>query len=188
MLCVVSLVATLVACASQPVVRSDYDHKVDFAQYHSYGFMSPLGTDKAGYSSLLTERLKDAVRQEMARRGYVYNENQPDLQVNFSAKLENKVQIVQAAAPPMPYYAYRGGFYGGWPGYGWGDDVYQYTQGTLNVDLVDRRRKQLVWEGVVTGEVSEPNWAESQQRVDAAVALIFQKYPFIAGAASPAAK
>ncbi|OZI71126.1 hypothetical protein CAL22_14755 [Bordetella genomosp. 12] len=188
MLCVVGVAVALAGCASKPIVRSDYDHKVDFAQYHSYGFLSPLGTDKAGYSSLLTERLKSAVRGEMQRRGYVYDETQPDLQVNFSAKLEEKVQIIPAATPPMPYYAYRGGFYGGWPGYGWGDDVYQYTQGTLNVDLVDRRRKQLVWEGVVTGEVSEPNWAESQQRVDAAVALIFQQYPFVAGARAPATR
>jgi hypothetical protein len=188
MVVVVALAGGLAACASKPTVRSDYDHKVDFSQYRSYGFMPGLGTDRAGYSSLLTERLKTAVRGEMQRRGYVYDDKQPDLQINFSAKLADKVQVVPAPPPPMPYYAYRGGFYGGWPGYGWGDDVYQYTEGTLNVDLVDRRRKQLVWEGVATGEVSDPNWSQSQERVNAAVALIFQKYPFVAGAAAPAAK
>jgi hypothetical protein len=84
-----------------------------------------------------------------------------------------------------PYYGYRSGFYGGWPGYGWGDDVYQYTEGTLSVDLVDARRRQLVWEGVAVGEVQNPDSAGSQQNVDKVVAEIFAKYPFRAGVGTP---
>ena len=68
---------------------------------------------------------------------------------------------------------------------GWGDDVYQYTEGTLNIDLVDTRRKQLVWEGVAVGEVQNPETAGSPQSVDKAVAEIFAKYPFRAGVAAP---
>jgi hypothetical protein len=165
-------------------VKGDYDHQADFAQYRSFGFMSPLGTDKAGYSTLLTERLKTATRGQMEMRGYVYNATNPDLLVNFGAKLQQKTQVTPA--PPMgPYYGYRTGFYGGWPGYGWGDDVYQYTEGTLNIDLVDARRKQLVWEGVAVGEVQNPDTAGSTASTDKAVAQIFAKYPFRAGVAAP---
>ena len=86
-----------------------------------------------------------------------------------------------------PYYGYRAGFYGGWPGYGWGDQVYQYTEGTLNIDLVDARRKQLVWEGVAVGEVQDQDQdlAGSEQRAEKVVARIFAKYPFRAGVAAP---
>ena len=80
----------------------------------------------------------------MEMRGYVYNTADPDLLINFNGKLQQKTQVTQAPPAIGPYYGYRSGFYGGWPGYGWGDTVYQYTEGTLNIDLVDARRKQLV--------------------------------------------
>ena len=181
-----SLVTILAACASSPAIKSDYDHQADFSRYRTFGYMSPLGTDKAGYSTLLTERLKDATRGQMEMRGYVYDAANPDLLVNFNGKLQQKTQVTEAPPPPMgPYYGYRSGFYGGWAGYGWGDTVYQYTEGTLNIDLVDARRKQMVWEGVAVGEVQNPDTATSSQNIDKAVAGIFAKYPFRAGVAAP---
>ena len=174
-----ALASLLSACASGPSIRSDYDHGADFANYHSFGFMSPLGTDKAGYSSLLTERLKTATRSQMEMRGYTYSETAPDLLVNFNAKLQQKTEVTPA--PPVPYYGYRAGFYGGWPGYGWGNDVYQYNEGTLNIDLIDAKRKQLVWEGISTGIIDNVGAASSSPNVDNSVAQIFSRYPFRAG-------
>ncbi|MVW73665.1 DUF4136 domain-containing protein [Bordetella sp. 15P40C-2] len=185
---VVAALGLLSACSTGPTIRSDYDHSANFAQYHSFGFMSPLGTDKAGYTTLLTERLKTATRSQMEMRGYVFTEQSPDLLVNFNAKLQQKTEVTPGMPMPMPmgpYYGYRAGFYGGWPGYGWGNDVFQYTEGTLNIDLIDARRKQLVWEGVSTGMVNNPATADSLQNVAEEVAQIFQQYPFRAGSDTP---
>ncbi|WP_334157359.1 DUF4136 domain-containing protein [Oryzomicrobium sp.] len=176
----------LAACASGPNVRSDYDPQTDFARYHTFAFFSPAGTDRSGYSTLLTDRLRRAARAELERRGYVYREASPDLLVNFNAKLEEKYDVVPTPAP-MGYYGYRGGYYGSWPGYGWGQEVIQYTQGTLNVDLVDARRRQLVWEGVGVGTVDDMAAAVSQSSLDKAVAAIFARYPFVAGSGDRAA-
>lgn len=176
-----AVASLLSACASGPTIRSDYDHNADFAQYRSFGFMSALGTDKSGYSTLLTERLKTATRSQMEMRGYTYNEQSPDLLVNFNAKLQQKTEVTPGMPMPVPYYGYRAGFYGGWPGYGWGSDVYQYNEGTLNIDLVDARRKQLVWEGVSVGVVDNVAQANSASSVEANVAQIFSRYPFRAG-------
>ncbi|AZW43653.1 MULTISPECIES: DUF4136 domain-containing protein [Bordetella] len=175
----------LAGCASGPTLRSDYDHSANFAQYRTFAFMSPLGTDRAGYSSLLTERLKQATRGQLEMRGYTYDDSKPDLLVNFNGKLQEKTQVTPAPPPMGPYYGYRAGFYGGWPGYGWGDDVYQYTEGTLNIDLVDARRRQLVWEGVATGEVNDLDKAQSVASVEHGVAQIFSRYPFRAGNGQP---
>ncbi|CAB3703723.1 hypothetical protein LMG26690_02783 [Achromobacter animicus] len=180
-----SMTAFLAACASGPTVKSDYDHQANFAQYQTFGYMSPLGTDKAGYNTLLTERLKSAARGQMEMRGYTYSATNPDLLLNFGAKLQQQTEVTPGFAPMGPYYGYRTGFYGGWPGYGWGDDVYQYTEGTLSVDLVDARRRQLVWEGVAVGEVQNPDSAGSAENVDKVVAEVFAKYPFRAGVGTP---
>jgi len=180
-----SMTALLAACASGPTVKSDYDHQANFAQYQTFGYMSPLGTDKAGYNTLLTERLKSAARGQMEMRGYTYSATNPDLLLNFGAKLQQQTEVTPGFAPMGPYYGYRAGFYGGWPGYGWGDDVYQYTEGTLSVDLVDARRRQLVWEGVAVGEVQNPDSAGSAENVEKVVAEVFAKYPFRAGVGTP---
>lgn len=181
---VLAVVGLLSACSSGPTIRSDYDHSANFAQYHNFGFMSPLGTDGTGYSTLLTERLKTATRAQMEMRGYVYSAQAPDLLVNFNAKLQEKAEVTPAM-PMGPYYGYRAGFYGGWPGYAWDDDVYQYTEGSLNIDLIDARRKQLVWEGVSVGVIKDGATADSQTNVEASVAKILQQYPFRAGSNTP---
>lgn len=47
------------------------------------------------------------------------------------------------------YYGYRRGYYDPWMGYGYGTttQVSQYTEGTINIDLVDMAQKRMVWEG-----------------------------------------
>ena len=77
-LCAFLLFCLLVACSNAPIVRSDYDPRADFSAYRSFAFMEPLGTDRAGYTTLLTERLKRAVALQMESRGYIYQEKNPD--------------------------------------------------------------------------------------------------------------
>jgi hypothetical protein len=76
----------------------------------------------------------------------------------------------------MGYYGYRSGFYGGWGGYY--TNVDQYTEGTLNIDLVDAKHRQLVWEGVAVGRVTEKHRENREAAINTAVAEIFKKFPF----------
>jgi hypothetical protein len=177
---ILAFVIFVAGCATGPVATADYDRSVDFSAYRTFGFLDPLGTDVAGYESLVTQTLKAATRREMEARGYAYAEANPDLLINFNAKLAKQTQVTQTPAPPM-YYGYRRGIYGGWSGYGYDTQVSQYTEGTLNIDIVDARRKQLVWEGVAVGRVTEKQRQDRQTAISAAVAEIFSKYPFRAG-------
>jgi hypothetical protein len=169
----------LAGCATGPKITADYDRSANFAAYRSFGFYQPLGTDQAGYESFITQTLKAAARQEMESRGYAYMETGADLLVNFNAKLEQQTHVSQTPAPM--YYGYRRGFYGGWGGYAYETHVDQYVEGTLNVDIVDVQRKQLVWEGVAVGRVGKKTPEERQTAIRAAVAEIFAKYPFRVG-------
>lgn len=170
----------LAACATGPVATADYDRNADFSAYRTFGFFEPLGTDTAGYESLITQTLKAAARREMEARGYVYAEAGADLLINFNARLAQQTRVTQTPAPPM-YYGYRRGMYGGWGGYGYDTRVSQYVEGTLNIDMVDARRKQLVWEGVAVGKVTPKEREGRQAAINAAVAGIFSKYPFRSG-------
>jgi hypothetical protein len=56
-------------------------------------------------------------------------------------------------------------------------EVVQRTEGTLGVDLVDRARNQLVWEGAATARVTDQMRQNRDQVLDSAIADIFAKFP-----------
>jgi hypothetical protein len=179
------MISLLAACATKPKVRAEYDHAADFARYHTFNFVSPLSTDKLGYSSLVTQQLKTAVTQEMQSRGYQLDSS-PDLLINFSGRLEERQSIESS---PAPYYGYRTGYYGAWSGYAMSSDVYtvNYTQGTLNVDMIDARTLKMVWEGVTVGEVTQKHLKDRDAALNKAVSNIYAQFPFRAGVAEPVA-
>ena len=170
----------LQGCQSAPDIRADYDKSADFAKYRTFGFVDRPGTDQAGYSSIVTQDIEAAISAEMEKRGYTRSEN-PDLLINFSGKLQ-KMQDIRSSPSAGPYYGYRG--YGAWGGY---NEVYtvNYTEGTLNVDVVDAKKKQMVWGGVGVGEVTKQHMQDRQAALQKAVADIFVKYPFRAGEGVP---
>ncbi|BCT91135.1 lipoprotein [Lysobacter helvus] len=183
-LCSLVALVALVSCVSTPETRADYDKTVNFAQYRSFAFFDKVGTDDADYESLMTRQLKDSTRRELEARGYRYNESAPDLLVNFKASVTQQTRVHPG---PMPYW---GGYYGyGWPGYYgfWGGYyepyVDQYDEGTLNIDIVDARRKQLVWEGVTTGRITDKARNNRSAAIDTAVRDMFTQFPFRAGGA-----
>jgi hypothetical protein len=179
MLLLVVAALVLAGCATGPTITADYDRSANFTAYRSFGFYQPLGTDQAGYESLITQTLKAAVRQEMESRGYTYAETGADVLINFNARLAQRTEVSQTPAMSYGYYGYRR--YGGWGGYGYDTRVDQYVEGTINIDMVDAQRKQLVWEGVAVGRVTKKTQEDRQAALRGAVTEIFAKYPFRAG-------
>lgn len=185
----IALVFTLIsACASGPNIRSDYDSGVDFSQYKTYNFFSDAGPDSDQYQSLFTQYMITAIDREMQKRGYERS-NSPDLLVNFNAILKDKTKVTTSPSMGMSggYYGYRGGYYDPWGGYGMATEtrVSQYTEGTYNIDLVDAKRKQLVWEAVGVGRIKDDTFENLQQKVNDGVPLFFANYPFVAGSSTP---
>jgi Domain of unknown function (DUF4136) len=169
----------LSACASGPDVRAMSDPSANFAQYQTFGFADPLGTDRAGYQSIVSQQLKAATRRELEARGLRYDPASPQLLVNFSAKLDDKMRVTTTPEPVMApgYYGYRRGFYQPWPMYTERTDVTQYQEGTLTIDVVDAARKQLVWEGTVTKSITSKDQQNVGAAIDGAVTAAFAKFP-----------
>ena len=183
--------AVLVAsgCSSSGKLRSDYDPDANFGAYNSYNYFENAGPNNGQYESLFSQYMKTAIDIEMQKRGYTKSDN-PDLLVNFNAILQDKTDVRTSPATPPPgygYYGYRGGYYGGWGGYGYGTETHvsQYTEGTFNIDLVDARKKQLVWEAVGVGRISEKDFNNLEQNVMEGVPRYFERYPFRAGNPNP---
>jgi hypothetical protein len=173
---------TVASCASRPTIETDYDHTIDFSQYKTYAFFNPMGIENPNYSSIYGSIFRDAISKEMESRGYVKSDN-PDLLINVSGRLQEKTQVTTTSDPYMAggYYGYRRGIYGTWGGYGYGTTTHvsNYTEGTVNVDIVDRVRKRMVWEGVAVGRVNEKRTGEeTRSRIHSVIQEMFAVYPF----------
>jgi len=186
---VVSLFMVASCASSGPTIRTDYDRSADFSSYQTYGYASELGTDRASYSTLITEHFKRAVGHEMDARGYRHVDSNPDLLVNFFVAIREKTDIrsTPSATAGVGYYGYRYGLYTGWPAYSTDVRTVNYKTGTANVDLIDARRKQLVWEGIAEGKIRDESLENPGPAIDQVVAELFTRYPARAGsAATPA--
>lgn len=174
----------LAACASGPQIKSDYDHTVDFRQYETYGFFSPLGIEGPNYSTIYGSVFREAIAREMEARGY-RRSDRPDLLINVSARLQDKTRVTTTTDPFPTYYGYRRGFYDPWHGYGYGSTTHvsQYTEGTVNIDVVDAKAKKMIFEGVAVGRLKENRTNEEiRKAINSAVSRMFEGYPARAGA------
>ncbi len=166
--------ALLGACASGPEIRSDTNPSANFAGYTTFAFFSPLATDKAGYETVFTGRLKDSTRRALESKGFVYSESAPDLLVNFYANVQDK-QDIRSTPVSMGYYGYRRGFYGGM---GTTDiETVNYQQGTLTIDLVDASKKTLAWQSTAEGRVSQKARKNPGPAIDAVVRDMINALP-----------
>jgi hypothetical protein len=177
----------LAGCASGPDIRADYDKAADFGKYRSYGFVAQAGTDEGDFKSLSTQMLQNAASRQMESRGYARSDN-PDLVINFKGQLEEKTDI---ESTPAPYYGpgwgyggWGGAYYGGWGG---GTEVTtrRYNVGTLVMDVVDREKRQVVYQSGIEGVVTREMMQNREATITAAVGHLFSKYPFVAGQSAP---
>ena len=172
----------LAGCATTtgPDITIDYDRSADLMSYKTYGFPEEVGTDRAGYSTLVTGYFKDAVKREMEQRGYVYDEEDPDLFVNFFSNVREVSDVVSTPRFASGYYGYRYGLYGAWPFYDEDVSTVRYRLGTVNVDIDDGERMQLIWEGVAEGRVTRDDMKNPRAAIDAVVAELFRRYSGVA--------
>jgi hypothetical protein len=175
--CLALCAAVLLAgCASNraPATRIDYDKAVDFSVYRTFGFPKETGTDRGGYSTLVTSYFKNSITTAMEARGYKYAAENPDLLVNFFMNTRERTEL----RPGMDrgYYDYRYGLYSPWPRYD-DDRTVTYKIGTINVDIVDAEKKQLIWEGVSEGVVTDEMAANPKVTVNAVVTELMRQYP-----------
>ena len=150
---VVALVL-LAGCATGPRITTEADPEADFSRYRTFAFYSPLAIEPEGYSSATSDRMKSAVRAQMEARGYVYTTDRPDLWVNINAYTQRQTDVtVVPEVDYAYYYSYRARGYYVVPYWRDRTDVYRYTEGTINVDIIDAARNRLVWEGIAVGRV-----------------------------------
>lgn len=160
------IIVLVVASCSTVRVTADYDTKADFNSYKTFAFYKK-GIDKAKISDLDKKRIMRAIERELLAKGMTKSEN-PNVLVSLFTKSRERINV-------------NDGFYGGYY-YPWyygrsPINVSQYTEGTLFIDIIDAKKKDLVWQGIGTGALSTRNVQQKIERINEFVKEIMEKYP-----------
>lgn len=170
----VFLLFIILASCSSIRVASDYDREANFNNYKTFAFFKP-GIDKAEINDLDKRRILRAIEAELLAKGYTKSEN-PDVLVSIFTKSNQRVDIYNNA---WGYGAWGWGGYGGW-GWrtGWNNNqVSTTTEGVLYIDLIDAKKKELIWQGSGTGNLETRNVEKKETRIKEFVSEMMVQYP-----------
>ena len=162
--------AALGACSSV-TTTADYDKSTDFSKYRTYQWKDV----DAGQNAILEKRIKEAVDGALSTRGVKRVEEGGDLTVVSHVRLSKETQI-------NSYNTGWGYGYGRWGGYGGmgttTSTVQEIPVGTLIIDLVDTKAKEMVWRGTASDTLNPSKSPEDKEKaLNAAVQKMFENYP-----------
>ena len=159
--------AFITSCQSVRV-SADYDSKVDFTPYKTYAFYKS-GIDKVEISDLDKRRILNAIDSQMTSKGFTKSET-PDLLINFFTKATERIHV--------NHFSYGWGWgWNPWMMYGGNQTtVSTSTEGTLFIDLIDAKKKEMIWQGEGVGTLTK-NVAKKDEKVAEFVSKIIAQYP-----------
>lgn len=160
------LTLLLSSCNSVRVV-SDFDKEVDFTNYNTYAFHKP-SVDAAKISDLDKRRILRAIDHELSGKGMVKSED-PQIIIGIYTKEQERVDIYQ------DYYGW--GWYPYYYPFGPSSRISRSTEGTLFIDILDAKTKNLIWQGIGYSDLVTGDMERKEKRINEIVAKILTAYP-----------
>ena len=177
-LCGFGLLAAAVilsSCASGPTIVTNVDSSTDFMSLNTFDFLQPLSTDSGNVQTLLSTQLIAATTDELNKRGWRLDQNNPDVFINFLFETQQQIQTRNSSASASTMH--RSGRYGGWGATMSTPTVEQTTQGALSIDMIDPSRNQMIWEGTATNRITDSIRENQEESVRTFVTAILADFP-----------
>ncbi len=159
--------------------------------YHTYAWI-PEGQSKATTiynNDIATDRIVDAASAELNKRGLTLNNKNPQVLVRYTAVVNKETREYSEPlyynAPPrlsprIGYYRGRASYYYSYydpmPVYvGSRERKMQVKEGSIMIDLIDRKTKKVIWRGWAEGDID--NAEKAINDLPQVVQNIFKKLP-----------
>ena len=172
------LLALLGACVTTgPRVVSTYDPAAEFERFHTFAFVQPLTSDRDGARTTVSAALMTATTRELQARGLRLVRAQPDLLIDFYVAEQSRVAGSTASVSSSPFVHAHGGLTT-WSGYDLGTSSrHRITEGTIIVDVVDARRRALVFEARAEDRVTEAMRDNLEETIASVIPEMFSGMP-----------
>lgn len=174
----------LSSCATTKV-KFDYDKSIDFTEFKTFEYYGWADNSDEILNQFDKDRIEKSFGKEFKNRGMSFVESNGDLVVTLYIVTEKKTETTATTTSMGGGYGGYGygGYYGYGPRYGWGTgystttyNKYDYTVGTLIIDVYDAKNKRLIWESIGTKTVDE-NPQTRDESIPKAVNAIMKPYP-----------
>jgi hypothetical protein len=174
------LAITLTACSTTPKINTQAKTGADFTRYHTFALMPLPTTGPASDPGLMlrvAEPAHKAAVEALTAKGLTEADREhADLAVNLRGQFLPKVQVTNYGYAASPVGLRRG--YGG--GVVYGQDVSNYEERTLTIEVFDNHTKELTWVGWSKRDATAQVDVEKLQ---AGIRSILAEFP--AGATAP---
>jgi len=174
-------------CALQ--ARSDVDTRASLSSCHSFRF-GETRADRAEYAPAFANPLNEKRLRESIQTNLVAHGLQPAAEAALAdCAVGYSIGSRLAVDPGYPRVGW--GFGLGWGRRGmassvaWDAGPYDFREGRIAVNLFDAHTHEPLWHAYVDEDVTRLTGGEAEQRINAAVAAIFAKFPGAVGAAPP---
>jgi hypothetical protein len=195
-LIVIAVFLLLVACFSPTnnLYQSEKTKGVDFKKYKTYAW---LATKDTAYTKMASRKtvegaLASAVILQLSKRGMQLDTLNPDCLFTYDLVLNKTYQVGQEPPPvyapqsnpgtlpgqynmyyyvPSYDYNYNPGMYGG------SMKVTTFRDGTLVIDMIDRKDNKIVWRSSAQGKVRENDSKGVRPTINEIVPIMFKSFP-----------
>jgi len=146
-----------------PEVKVDAAEGIDFATYETFAWSE---TQEPASNPANHIRVTRAVERELVAKGLKAAGHQlPDLRLHYFGRIEKKIKgtshLADTYRPTADVKTVV--------------DFSRVKEGTLILELIDRKSDQIVWRGVATEAVAPPDETEAQ--INRMVKALVQRYP-----------
>ena len=165
--------ATILTSCNSIRVSYDYNEEINFTEFKTYAF-SKSGIDKVEINDIDKKRILRAIDVELYNKGYRKSSIEPDFLINFFTKTNKKIDYY----PSNNYYGYAVP-YGGMGHYAssWYLNSFSYNEGVLFIDIIDRNKNELVWQGIGKGYIYNDKPDNKNEKIKAMVNKILLQFP-----------
>ncbi len=170
----IGITGLLLSCAVK--VNTLYDETADYSDYKTFCWFEncEFTIDGPVYlknDSLTVEVFKTAIVQELERKGYEYDNNNPDFLLHLHIVVEEKEGLMSS---PYGYEEYDK--QDAFPLDLWDDQPYVYLEGSVIIDIADAEESKMVWRSDVV-EYMEITTDVTEGRLKKGIRKALRKFP-----------
>ena len=184
------LVIMVSSCSIYNNISATVDVSTDFTKYKSFAWL-PDQTDSTNLpynNEIIRNNIRNYFGQSFSERGYTVNLDSPDVLLKVIIGTKPMEKVIVNSTGPSPYY-YKRYYYGSRYYYPYKFDYYyhypryyryeshtiEYIQGSITLNVIDRKLNKLVWSGTAKGDIYDPSYIN--ENIHPAVIAIMKKYP-----------
>lgn len=188
------VVAAFSACGIYTEISVTSDPNVKFSGYKTFAWLpDKADTSNSPYNNeIIRNNLKNYFGREMTARGYSVDLEAPDLLLQVV--IVNKKQEKEVRYPVNPYpfyycnYYFCSVYFSPYPydyyyhhydnycyAMGYCKETIQYVEGSITLNVIDRKANKLIWAGTAKGDIYDPEYIN--RNIHPAVEAIMKKFP-----------